>query len=397
MKRALLALAGLPVLGLFTSVALADLSQPPNNSGNGITPVLGEIKNRAQCDGAAFFKNEFPSLTNGSPGGSTSKNFTVDGQTVSVTVTWDAFNSFGFSVTGGYAKKVGVTVDRNDFVYDYSASPLDGVADTLLNYYEVGGTQLMADDVNHLDLCLETLDSVAPVVGDIIVMPVIDDNGTDPATVTGPITIMTSISDESEQSVMIEIFQIVDGTEVSIDTSLILGPTEDDCDPVAPGCTKYTWSIDTGQLDDGVYTIRITSEDQSLLGLSNFKTKEIEVITALEGCLEGEDAIPGGEDGIGGCEKFGVILEYPEALRGQFEDPLPVTQIGIPANPMYQTAQCGLDPVTGDVIDPFVLQDPRVANDGSIMSVSTQVLNDIFLIDQTLARHGCGPVHSGIG
>ena len=87
MKRALFALAGIPVLSLFSAAALADLPLGLTDSSNGITPILGEIKNRNQCNGATFFKNQFPSLTNGSPGGSTTNNYTVDGKNVTVTVT----------------------------------------------------------------------------------------------------------------------------------------------------------------------------------------------------------------------------------------------------------------------------------------------------------------------
>ena len=88
MKKKLIALASMPVLGLLAASSLADVSGLPNASGNGISPVFGEIKNRNQCDGATFFKNQFPSLTNGGPGGSEFIDFNVGGDNVRVTVTW---------------------------------------------------------------------------------------------------------------------------------------------------------------------------------------------------------------------------------------------------------------------------------------------------------------------
>ena len=131
MKKMLFALVVTPVLSLFASVALADTSVEPDDSGNGISPVFGQIKNQKQCDGATFFKNVFPSLTNGNPGGTDSIDFTVDGKTLRVDVAWYPDNSFDFTVSGGYAKRLGVTVDTNNFIYDYT-DPADGTADTQL-------------------------------------------------------------------------------------------------------------------------------------------------------------------------------------------------------------------------------------------------------------------------
>ena len=212
MRKTLVALASMPVLSLITAIALADVSGIPNPSGNGIVPTEGEIKNRNQCDGAAFFKNVFPSLTNGGPGGSDFVDLTVDGETVRVEVTWYAENYFSFATNGAYLKKVGVTVDRNNFIFDYTGNELDGIADTQLNYYtdSITGVVLSADDVNHLDLCVVTVDGDAPDVGEIRVEP-----SSDGTTVSGEITISTDITDESDQSVLIEIFQIVNGEDTT--------------------------------------------------------------------------------------------------------------------------------------------------------------------------------------
>ena len=161
MKTRLFALAWMPVLGLLTAVTLAGETNLPDDSINGAIAADGIIKNRNECpSGTTFFKNEFPSLTNGTPGGDTTIEFTVEGKIVPMTITWEANNSFGFELEGGVAHLVGVTVGTNNFIYDYTGMLAKGGADTELNYY--GGAA--AADVNHLDLCLATLDSEAPLV-----------------------------------------------------------------------------------------------------------------------------------------------------------------------------------------------------------------------------------------
>lgn len=220
MKKNLSALAVTPVLSLFMAAAMADVSGLPNMSGNGIVPIDGQIKNRNQCDGATFFKNVFPSLTNGTPGGSKTIDFTVDGKVLPVTMAWYEGNSFDFSIVGGYAKRVGVTVDKNNFIYDYT-DPLDGTADSQLNYY--GGAT--ADDVNHLDLCLETLDSDAPVL-QVRVEP-----SSDGTTVSGEVSIIATVIDESGVNLEITIVS-ADLTDVTPDYQA--PPTPSNCDPAEP-------------------------------------------------------------------------------------------------------------------------------------------------------------------
>ena len=356
MKKRLFALAGMPVLSLLTAVTLADVSGLPLESGNAIQAYEGEIKSRNHCpSGTTFFKNEFPSLTNGTPGGSTTIDFTVDGEIIPVTVTWASNNSFGFVVEGGVARKVGVTVDTNIFIYDYSDLDdlLKGIADTQLNYY---GPDLTADDVNHLDLCLATLDTVVPDVG-IRVEPSLD--GT---TVSGIISIIATVTDESGlEMVEIEIVGVDDGA--AIDPALIPEPTVSG--------NEYTWILNTSLIPAGDYIITVTATDASILANVVEQEKEITVVRTLQDCLEGPDGIPPGETSAGGCDLTGFMqLEYPNAA-GQVGS-LPVAQAAIPAKAGAGSLSCRTD------LYPLIAQDPRVDLDGAVIANTTQDLSVLF-------------------
>lgn len=357
MKKRSFALAWVPVLSLLSAITLADVADLPEPSGNEIVPVAGTIKNRNQCpSGTAFFKNAFPSLTNGTSGDSRTIDFTVDGETVPVTVTWASNNSFGFDIEGGVAYKVGVTVDTNNFIYDYTSSLPDGRADTELNYY--GGQT--ADDVNHLDLCLATLDTVAPEVGTIRVEP-----SSDGTTVSGTISIIATVTDESGlDSVTIEIVGADGVTE--IDPVLILGPTISG--------NEYTWTLNTSLIPAGAYTITVTATDVSILANVVTKEKDITVVRSVQDCLEGVDGVPPGETSLGGCNITGYLqLEYPNEVEEL--GALPVTQAAIPALSLAQDAICGLSPN-----GPFELiaKDPRVDNFGSVIANAPLDLATLF-------------------
>ena len=103
MKKRFFALAWMPVLGLLTAVTLA--GETPlelyDDSANGTPPLPGLLKNRNDCPDGTFFKNAYPSLTNGSLDGSTTIDFIVEGKIVPMTVTWESDNSFGFEISGG--------------------------------------------------------------------------------------------------------------------------------------------------------------------------------------------------------------------------------------------------------------------------------------------------------
>ena len=67
----LISLALIPAMGLLSTAALADVSGDPDYSVNATNLLVGkdaQIKSANQCEGATFFKNAFPSLTNGTPG-----------------------------------------------------------------------------------------------------------------------------------------------------------------------------------------------------------------------------------------------------------------------------------------------------------------------------------------
>jgi len=358
MKKRSFALAWMPALSLLSAVTLANVSVLPLESGNAIEAYEGQIKNRSQCpSGTTFFKNVFPSLTNGTPAGSETIDFTVEGEILPVTVTWDSNNSFGFEIDGGVAYKVGVTVDTNNFIYDYTGSLPDGRADTELNYY---GGQTIADDVNHLDLCLATVDSVAPEVGTIVVVP-----SSDGTTVSGDISIIATVTDESGVSVTIEIVS-TDGS-VIVDPLLIIGPTN--------AGNEYTWTLNTSLIPVGDYTITVGATDFSIL--ANFDTEEKDITVervALQDCLEGPDGVPPGETSLGGCNITGYMqLEYPNEVEAL--GPLPVTQAAIPAFSSAQNATCGLS-----LNGPFelVAKDPRVDNFGSVIDNTPLDLATLF-------------------
>ena len=362
MEKRFFALVWVPVLNLMSAVTLADVANLPEDSGNGIEPVSGIIKNRSQCpSGTTFFKNAFPSLTNGTSGGSTTIEFTVEGEIVPVTVTWASNNSFGFVIDGGVsyggvAHKVGVTVDTNNYIYDYTASLPDGRADSKLNYY---GGQTIADDVNHLDLCLAIADTVAPEVG-IRVEP-----SSDGTTVSGTISIIATVTDESGlDSVTIEIVG-ADGV-TQVDPLLILGPTISG--------NEYTWTLNTSLIPTGDYIITVTATDFSFLANVVTEEKEVTVMRSVQDCLEGPDGVPPGETSEGGCNITGYLqLEYPNEV-GQTGN-LPVTQAAIPAFSSAQNATCGLSP-NGPY--ELIAKDPRVDDFGSVIADTPLDLASLF-------------------
>lgn len=392
MKSPLFTMAGLPAMALLTTAAFA--AEIPieqiDVSANGTPAMAGELKNQNACPDGTYLKNFLPGLTNGTNGGSTTVPIVVDGKAVDMTIEWGPLperadppraalpeNSFGFSLEGesAYALEFGVTTNTNNFTYDYrgplapvqSDSNLNKLIDELLDAGEV------IADVNHLDLCLAGLDSDEPEVG-IRVEPTID--GT---TVSGIISIIATVTDESPVNVSISITS-TDGT-VTVDPSLIeQQPTSGN---------EYTWTLDTGRIPVGGYVIAVTAIDTSIL--LNFVTeqKNIFVVRTFENCFEGNDAIPTGEDGEGGCPEAGVTLEYPEALRNEELPPLTVSQAGIPAiqgAAGNQTALCGLDDEDGSVLYEFVAQDPRVDADGNVIDVRSLDLRELFAIDDHFAQ-----------
>lgn len=232
------ALTGLLALSLLTNMALADVAGLPDGSDEAV-PTIGQIKNKNACDGTSFFKNKFPSLTNGPAPGVTSVPFIIDGETVVMTVTWAEGNSFGFSLEGGVAYKVGVTVDTNNFIYDYSSAPVS--IDRNLNWY-LDGTA--GDDVNHLDLCLAVTDP-----GDITDPEVTITEPTIGEVVYGDVTVVTIATDNDAVN---SVTASVDGTTVNAS-----------CLPDSIVPNQYTCSLETTSLGSGDYTITVSATDNS--------------------------------------------------------------------------------------------------------------------------------------
>jgi hypothetical protein len=364
MKRRLFALAGAPVLCLFTAVVLAgDLDTPdPTEKSTSITDP-GVIKNKNQCGGPdiAFFKNAFPALTNGTDGGCKTIVFPVGDKNVPMEVCWGPFpdkgladNAFEVSLDGGLLWRLGVSVDTNDWIYEYADIPV--LDDRIYNFYS--DDRETAGDVAHLDICMEAADTVAPQISEILVVP-----SSDGTTVSGEISIITSITDESAQVVEIE---IVDSAGVPIIGSLIVGPEIMDCDPFVEDCMTYTWTLDTSEIPEGDYTIKVTSTDDTVLAKSSFTTKDITVVRSLVDCLEGNDGVPTGEESDNGCDFTGFLqLEYPEDLRG-VADQFFVTQGVIPVRTGVLSENPRYDEFLGycdSEANPLIVYDVRIDPD----------------------------------
>ena len=346
MKTRLFALAWMPVLGLLAAVTLAGELGLPDDSDNA-TPEAGIIKNQNQCpSGTAFFKNAFPSLTNGTPGGSTTIDFTVEGEIVPMTVTWAGDNSFGFDIDGGVAHKVGVTVDTNNFIYTYSP-PVQ--ADANLNTYSDG---TVAADVNHLDLCLATLDDENPFVS--------IDSPADGDLVSGIVSIIATVTDNAGLELVtasVDGVPPLDGQVIPLAGPAIVG-------------NVYTWTFDASPLDVGEYIITVGATDTSILANTTTVTRAVTVVRTLQDCLEGPDLVPPGEESDGGCNLTGYMqLEYPNEV-GEIEDLL-VTQAAIAAI-SAPSSSCRTD------LFPLVAQDPRVDPDGNVIANSPQDLSTLF-------------------
>ncbi len=89
MKTTLFALAGMPAFCLSAAVALAGELPPPDATPQTLQISDDVIKNKGQCpSGTSFYKNVFPSLTNGSEGGCKTEVFAVGGEDVSMEVCW---------------------------------------------------------------------------------------------------------------------------------------------------------------------------------------------------------------------------------------------------------------------------------------------------------------------
>jgi hypothetical protein len=365
-KHRLFALAVVPVLSLFTAVAIAAKPGPdpaekyaPSDeifAGNGEI-VSGVIK---KCTTGTLFKNVNPFISGGNPDDFPvvrPESFFVDGQEIELVVSWEADNSFsyGFGASKeGLMHQVGVENNSDKIIYKYdSDSPV--LADGGLNVLLAGGT---ADKANHIDICISPVDAVDPDVS-IRVVPSTDDGTT--TTVAGIVSIIATIIDESRPGptdLDITIVSADDGTDF---TPVFPDPVPSECESEAADCIEYTYTWDTSLVPPGVYTITIDAADTSVLKNVGSSSKTVTVVTAAINCLE-NGAISGGEDGTDqGCNPSGFQwVELPDGLGeagllvGQT-----LTQAAVPALSGAQDDVCGGPAVNGERPFPFVGRDPR--------------------------------------
>ena len=236
MKNKFFAATGALLLGLATEIALADNIDFPDPSASGIPAGPGVIKNRNDCPSdSTFFKNAFPALTNGPGSGTSTIGFNIDGDIVPMTITWADDNSFMFQITGGVAHKVGVTVDTNNFIYDYTVAPVS--TDTNLNRYLDG---MIGDDVNHLDLCLSV------VIPDITPPMVMITSPSEGDVVSGNEMILATVTDDVA----------VSSVTATVNGAPLPGPCVATANPDQYACT---WNATAG----GNYSIVVSAADSA--------------------------------------------------------------------------------------------------------------------------------------
>ena len=344
------AIISLLALSLLTSVTFGKEVPVENfdKSFNGVFPESGILKAPGDCPlGTTFVKNAFPSLTNGQDGSIEPKRetFFIDLGPVTMPVTmeisWFADNSFGFNILNGVAHIVGVTSDTNNFLYDYTAAPVD--ADAELNKLK---DLSAAADVNHLDLCLTAVDTEAPVVR--ITSPA---NG---AAVTGLVTVTAEVIDNvAVSSVTVT---VSDGLNYQDTFQLALSQP-----PTQPPTYQATW--DTTALADGTYTITATATDSS--GNTTTPEQSVNVIdvslvtpvAACEGVIDPNDPNEGE-----GCNPSGVQnVQVPpdnnlaNCVSNDPQQPAcTITEFLLTPDPALNAAHPGI--CTGD----NVYADPRV-------------------------------------
>ena len=231
------ALVGVITLTLLMSSAWAQTSGDYERTFPGdVLPEIGVVlkSERRDCpSGTKFFKNAFPSLTNGQGGGARTEIYSIDNTDVTMTVTWDGDNFFRFDIVNGVAHKVGVKIDTLSLLYNYETAPISG--DAPLNKLTSG----QAADVNHLDLCLSpaTPDTVLPDV--TITSPVAG------VTVSGTVTVTATVTDEPDN-------------ELSSVTASVNGVSLGTGTFTAPDQYAWDWETSTSSTDFPIVTVSAT-------------------------------------------------------------------------------------------------------------------------------------------
>jgi len=297
MKTKIIALAGMLVLSLLTSVTLAGKAVPVEEKYDDSefgTVTSGVIKSLRNCPVGtdAFFKNVNPFISGG-PGGNPGElqwdgTFVIDGTPVTLSVWWKDDNSFRYEAVGVLVTKIGAEVDSDKLIYEY-ASPV--FKDSGLNVLQEPEVDSAA--VNHLDLCLALVDTTPPVI------EFVSPEDTDPpAQVLGEVTVTVTVTDPSG----------VDPQSVTVSVNDETFPM--DCEDLSLNQTQYQCSYvwDTEGLSAGLYTITVNATDEAEPN-ANTATVSITVeVRRLAQCfgILGDEDFPGGEpldDGYAnGCE-----------------------------------------------------------------------------------------------
>lgn len=303
------ALTGLLLMSFLTSAALGAerTIEDYGHSSNGFFPEVGNLKNQRACPaGTKFFKNVGPGLTNGSGAGSigTPLEFVIDGETVTMSISWDSNNSFGFTLTGGVAHIVGVTSDTNNLLYDYVNfyTAVNNVVSGTTNtpVFSDGDLNKIMDaaDVNHLDLCLAPVDTTKPVI--TFVSP---EDTTPPSQVSGEVIVIVTVSDESGVDPQSVTVAVNDGTPIRMD-----------CEPLSQNQYQCEYVWDTESLPVGLYELTVSAADEAV-PVANIATVsvEVDVVKLLTECfgILGDEDFPGGDpnnDGYAnGCNPTGQV------------------------------------------------------------------------------------------
>ena len=409
-RKRSIALAGLPVLSLLTSMAMA--AEIPltdiDSSAIGVAPEGGELKNQNACPDGTYFKNFVPGLTNGSGGGTSTIPIVVDGKTVDMTIEWGPNgtlpeNSFGFSLDGAYALEIGVTTNTNKFTYDYrslatAVPPAPVQSDSNLNKLKqalLDAGEVIAD-VNHLDLCLAGLDSEDPFVR--------IDEPTEGASVSGFVTIKATITDnEAVNSVSIGIVNV--DTNAPVPSALIV--------PLDPVGIVYGWTFDSNGVDVGTYRISVGATDTSILVNSGSDTVTVNVVRSIANCLGrigDEDLTGGGDAQFGdGCSpsivtiqaapdydpdcRGGDALDEPCTISGELLEGTDTSYCGPGA---FRDPRMQIDPATGRWVpeEPkrklIVFQELGGAPLGTYQNFPNGVPNTALELDEfTYGYRGC--------
>jgi uncharacterized repeat protein (TIGR01451 family) len=219
-RRGLLAVVALSSAMLLGMLAVSQAFANVSNTGPATTThmVHAQLKTfpsgrSCTATGGTLISGAFNNITGGAPTGTSTQSFIINGQTVTITITWYANNSFDFSIGNGVAHAVFVKAQEYrlyQYQPPYNQTNFPGNPDAhATNTGPVSSdTNLVASsntspggafqDVSHLDFCItpgapgldidKTPDSGTLTVGDKIGWTVIVSNPGTAATSTVSVT-----------------------------------------------------------------------------------------------------------------------------------------------------------------------------------------------------------------